>query len=527
MPNCEEINCKSEATYGFKFAMPQYCKTHGESRNAKPQYKVCKCGESVPRFKASEDTKPTCCSKCKTDKMENVVDRRCQCKKHLPTYGMPTDKRPDYCSECRKEGMINLKDKNRRCVCTLVMPSFGMPGDKKPTCCKECRKDGMINLILDLCPCGKSAAFGFKDDKKPTYCNSCKKDGMENIITKKCSCGKAVPCFAAPGTKKPTHCQECMPDGYINVIAKLCKCNSAQPSYGFPTDKAPTRCSKCRVEGMRDIRSAKCMCEVDARQPIYGFPNDAKPTCCATCIKPGMINIKAEMCDCGLHQPVFNYPSEKKAYYCSLCKKDGMIDIYSSKAPTRFCKGTFELQALGMKCPFEHQGKTKYDYYCTLCFQQNFPEDPRTNEIRAKTRELAVRDYLAQTYTSPSFIHNKELWTGQKECTCRRRLDFRALYGNTLLCIEVDEDQHKYRNKKDEELRYDDLMMLHGGKFVFVRINPDSYRDSNRQLQNPPLESRLEALKNEINKQIQRIQNGENTELMEVSYLYFDAKEGT
>jgi hypothetical protein len=243
-------------------------------------------------------------------------------------------------------------------------------------------------------------------------------------------------------------------------------------------------------------------------------------------MKPGMINIKAELCECGHHQPVFNYPSEKKAQYCSLCKKDGMIDIYSIRASTRFCKGTFELQALGLRCPFEHRGKKRYDYYCTLCFQQNFPADPRTNEIRAKTRELVVRDYLVQRYQDPTFIHNKELWTGQKECTCRRRIDFRALYENTLLCIEVDEDQHKYRNKQDEELRYDDLMMLHGGKFVFVRLNPDSYRDSNRQLQNPPLESRLDALGNEIDRQIQRIQRGENTELVEVSYLYFDAKEG-
>jgi hypothetical protein len=67
-------------------------------------------------------------------------------------------------------------------------------------------------------------------------------------------------------------------------------------------------------------------------------------------------------------------------------------------------------------------------------------------------------------------------------------------------------------------------MLLHGGKFVFVRMNPDGYRDSSKQLQNPPLESRLDTLGKEIDRQIQRIQNDENTELVEVSYLYFDAK---
>lgn len=525
MLNCEETDCKSEATYGFKFATPQYCKSHGESKGAKPQYKVCKCGGSVPRFKAPEDEKPTCCSKCKTDKMENVVDRRCQCKKHLPTYGLSTDKRAEYCSECKKEGMINIKDKNHRCLCNSVLPSFGMPGDKKATCCKKCKKEGMISLISDLCPCGKSAVFGFKGDKTPTYCNTCKKEGMENIVTKKCHCGKAIPTYGNPGTKKATHCQECKPNEYVNVIAKLCKCGSAQACFALPTETVPICCLKCKTDKMVDVRSGKCQCEgTQAKQPVYGYPDDKKATCCLICKKDGMINIKANLCECGEHQPVFNYPSETKAYYCSLCKKEGMVDIYSDKCSTRYCKGTFQLQEQGLKCPFEHRGKKKYDYYCTLCFQQNFPEDPRSNQIRAKTRELAVRDYLAQRYTDPSFIHNKEMWTGQKDCTCRRRLDFRALYGNTLLCIEVDEDQHKYRNKEDEALRYDDLMMLHGGKFVFVRLNPDGYKDSNKQLQNPPLETRLETLGLEIDKQIQRIQKCENAELVEVSYLYFDAK---
>lgn len=524
MPNCEEPDCKSEATYGFKFATPQYCKPHGVLKSAKPQYQICRCGLSVPRFKAPEDERQSYCSKCKTDKMENVVERRCKCRKHLPTYGMPTDKRPDYCSECKKDGMMNLKDKNKRCVCQSVIPSFGMPGDKKPTCCKECRKDGMINLNTDLCSCGKYAVFGFKDDKKPTYCNSCKKDGMENIVTKKCFCGRALPSFAKPGTKKGTHCQECRPNDYVNVIAKLCKCNSSQPYYALPTETVATCCVKCMTDGMVDVRSAKCQCPRDkAKQPVYGFPDDKKATCCKDCRKDGMINIKARLCVCNSSQPIFNYPSEKKPMYCSKCKKDDMVDVITLNSK-RACKGTFELQELGLKCPYEHRGKKKYDYYCTACFERNFPLDPRTKEIYQRTKELLVRDYLAQRYTEPSFIHNKEIWTGQKDCTCRRRIDFRALYGNTLLCIEVDEEQHKYRNKQDETLRYDDLMLLHGGKFVFVRINPDGYRDSNKQLQNPPLESRLETLGNEIDKQIQRIQRDENTELVEVSYLYFDAK---
>jgi hypothetical protein len=237
-----------------------------------------------------------------------------------------------------------------------------------------------------------------------------------------------------------------------------------------------------------------------------------------------MINIKAKMCECGKSQPWFGFDGDKEAKYCSKCKKDGMIDIISLKTLHGRCKGTFELQALGLKCPFNQRGKPKYDYYCTICFQQNFPGDPRTKCIKKKTKELIVKEFLIEQFTETPFIHDKALWTGQADCTCRRRIDFRALYGNTLLCIEVDEEQHKYKNKEDDAIRYDDLFMLHGGKFIFIRFNPDSYIDKHGQRQTTSIESRLFKLYASINKQIERIKEEKNSELVEVEYLYFDEK---
>ena len=38
---------------------------------------------------------------------------------------------------------------------------------------------------------------------------------------------------------------------------------------------------------------------------------------------------------------------------------------------------------------------------------------------------------------------------------------------------------------------------------------------------NPRFQTRMEALENEINKQISRIQQGTNTELLEIIYLYY------
>jgi hypothetical protein len=140
--------------------------------------------------------------------------------------------------------------------------------------------------------------------------------------------------------------------------------------------------------------------------------------------------------------------------------------------------------------------------------------------IRQKTKENYVRDYLKEKYTG--FIHDIPLWTGNCDCSHRRRIDFRILVGNTLLCIEVDENQHKRYDKKDEEIRYDDLYMLHGGKFIFIRFNPDKYKNSNGTKKDTYMKMRVEELSKQIDKHISRINSEENVEILEIYYMFYD-----
>ena len=107
-------------------------------------------------------------------------------------------------------------------------------------------------------------------------------------------------------------------------------------------------------------------------------------------------------------------------------------------------------------------------------------------------------------------------------CSHRRRIDHRTLIDNTLLCIETDEGQHKRHEENYEEIRYDDLFMIHGGKFIFIRFNPDKYTSASGEIQNPPIGYRLEILKREIELQMDRIKNNENSELLEIRHLFFD-----
>jgi hypothetical protein len=64
--------------------------------------------------------------------------------------------------------------------------------------------------------------------------------------------------------------------------------------------------------------------------------------------------------------------------------------------------------------------------------------------------------------------------------------------------------------------------MIHSGKFIFVRFNPDKFKNKHDKSLNPMLYTRLPVLKQEIEKQIKRIENEENTELLEIIKLYYD-----
>lgn len=382
--------------------------------------------------------------------------------------------------------------------------------------------------------CEFIASFGYLG-KGTRYCSKHKEENMINLICKKCFCGKKRPTYNYEGLTA-NFCSECKEDGMINVNDKNCKCNLSKPTFNFSGLKAEF-CSKCRTNGMINVKDEPCVCKISSK-PCFNYPGK-KPRYCSKCQLPGMIDVYRKYCKCGLVQPSFNYKGLVPEY-CGKCKLDGMKMIrkrlcieckvkqatynYEGKKG-QFCNSCKKEDMINVidKCKSGlcyNAGNIKYNYYCTLCFQYLFPDNPLSLQIRQKTKENAVRDFINENFDG--FKHDQPLWTGSCDCTHKRRIDHRKLIGNTLLCIETDEFQHKTYNKEDEVIRYDDLYMLHGGKFVFIRFNPDKYYNSNGTLKNPCMKIRLDVLEKEINRQIERIENEKNIELLEVVHLFYD-----
>jgi hypothetical protein len=88
------------------------------------------------------------------------------------------------------------------------------------------------------------------------------------------------------------------------------------------------------------------------------------------------------------------------------------------------------------------------------------------------------------------------------------------LIGNTILAVETDEFAHRGYDPKDEEIRYDDVYMIHSGKWIFIRFNPDS------NISKIDIADKLDKLIETMEDCITRIEREENTELVEIIKLY-------
>jgi len=202
------------------------------------------------------------------------------------------------------------------------------------------------------------------------------------------------------------------------------------------------------------------------------------------------------------------------------CKKHGGKKICNTKKCKNIVQGKSDkclAHGGGSKCPNcinwidSRCRNSKYDGYCATCFKVLFPDDERSKVIYSHTKEIRVRNAINEKFKG--FVHDKPLYTGNCDCTHRRRVDHRKLIGNTVLAIETDEFAHKDYSPLDEEIRYDDLYMIHSGKWIFIRFNPDGI--------GVDMEDKLVRLIEEIETQIARIEKEENNDLLEIIKMYY------
>lgn len=476
---CEFEDCRRRATYGITYN-PVSCKKH-KSENMRLSILICKFNncQFLSKFNYTNETKPLYCSEHKEINMIDLRSKKCVvdgCNKKQPCFNYENEKTPLYCFEHKKPNMIDIKSKKCMFENCKRRPSFNYENIKGPLYCSEHKKINMIDVVSKKCKfekCNKCPAFNYSGDTNSLYCFQHKLPEMINVKNKRC-------------------------------IANLCQ---KHPTYNYSDQNIPIYCYSHKLEHMINVTKV-CIVSDCFKYPSYNFEGKKTALYCLEHKKEGMVNNYYSKCqnDSCKKIPNYNYEGEKNGIFCLIHKLENMIDVRHESCKVENC---------------QTRGNKNYKGYCVNCFQHLFPTDPLTFQIRSKTKEIAVRDFINSRFEG--FQHDKPLWYNETACDCttKRRIDHRKLINNTLLCIETDENQHKSYSKEDEMARYNDLFMAFGGKFIFIRFNPDKYKDNGKSC-NPMLVNRLPVLETEISKQIKRIESNENTELLEVIELYYD-----
>jgi hypothetical protein len=185
------------------------------------------------------------------------------------------------------------------------------------------------------------------------------------------------------------------------------------------------------------------------------------------------------------------------------------------------CKGIDNI------CPYENKSYKKYDGYCVECFSNIHVDDTRIQKMSDKVKQKVSKENIVKNYIINNhdgmWYHNIPIYYNFDGgcCPTRRRIDLRQLIGNTMLCIEIDENQHKWYPKWDDFVRYNEFLCDFTGKFIFIRYNPDKYKVNGKTCDTDQ-DVRLDTLLIEVKKQITRIHDNKNEDLLEIIYLYYD-----
>ncbi len=450
--------------------------------------RICKWQDcdTVPIF-GMDFGKPLYCKKHKKDEMINVKNRKCIEKLCITqsNYGIKGEK-PLYCSKHKKENMIDVT--SRLCIYNSckIRPAFGIVGEK-PLYCKKHKKDRMIDVVNQLCAynlCKIQPKFGIEGEK-PLYCKKHKKDEMINVKNRKClqkNCGKQ-PSFGNLGGKKE-YCKIHKIEGMVYIIYRKCleKLCITQPKFGIEGEK-PLYCAKHKKKEMIDVLNKKCKGKNCNKNPYFGYIG-GKSEYCSKHKKEGMIDVKSKKCEkCGI-RAIFGTPGLFPDS-CSQHKTSGMISNPRSKCKYEEEKCT-NLALFGYSKPLHceyHKLPDENDLVQKICKTCGLVDIVDKNGICSYHDEtLLTKSFLRKQKRVKFLIESKTEYKItfydkiiDTECN-KKRPDIVFDASTHQVILEIDEDQHKSREKLCEETRMKEITQAFGMPCIFIRYNPDDYR---------------------------------------------------
>ena len=154
--------------------------------------------------------------------------------------------------------------------------------------------------------------------------------------------------------------------------------------------------------------------------------------------------------------PTYNFLGEKGVLFCKEHSKEGMVDIYHT------CKSEW--------CD-TYTKKSRNRGFCVRCFANLFPNE--TSSKRYRTKEKAVAEYVQKEFPERDWKFDAIAGGCSK-----RRPDIYVDLMTHVIIVEVDENKHQGYNCENKRM-CEILEDFAHRPIVFVRFNPDGYKDDN------------------------------------------------
>lgn len=183
-----------------------------------------------------------------------------------------------------------------------------------------------------------------------------------------------------------------------------------------------------------------------------------------------------------------------------------------------------KLKCIGVNnyCPFDGSVfNLTHGQYCKYCLYMISSHDPQIKKLFIKTKEIEVVNYVCHKHKDYGKWYHDTLIKASNNNDSKRSIDLRILINDVMLCIEIDQDQHKSYKLINEIKRYTEFINNNNYKYIFIRYNPDKYTTDD-VIHNPEKEIRFVALSNEVAKQFTLIKNNKIDKKLDIIYLFYD-----
>lgn len=497
------------------------------------QYSGCK---SIHPVFGNKGGRGRFCAEHRLPEMIDVRNARCKhplgCDKQ-GTFGI-IGQLGAYCVMHKTADMVDLRHAKCGENGCKTRPNFGNIGEKA-TKCSQHKTAGMVNLTKKQCNhdgCEMCPNYGIIGTKTPIFCSNHKTDDMVDVRHRTC---EFLGCRTRPSfgnnNEIPRFCSEHRALGMVDVNKKKCqfpKCGT-KPSFGYDIGNE-IFCKTHKSNDMINVTSRKTCSHIGCNKyPTYGPGGSNNAITCLSHKEVGFVDVKHKMCEhIGCKSRVYyGIPGFAKSR-CSQHRLAGMI-----RRPNSKCKYCREFAVWGVNWIPIHCDTHKniddvnlVERECVSCNLMYILDSDNKcencNPSSFETTRLAKQNGLME-YLNAIGLEGDSTDTIINLGECGKERPDRVFdFGDKILILEVDENQHRERQCVCEQTRMVNIGQSFGGVPVyFIRWNPDDYSPENEN-KFPEIISKRYKLVGEL---IISIRNGKTllpNALVSSLYMYYD-----